>query len=448
MKYRCASSTAMRWLPLLFVMTAFAGCASDAPAGDPEVPEDPAVELEDALAAYRAGNETSNLALVGEYDNTGEEADAWQDYVFVDAGSTVRILQQIGVNGTWELAEVAAIPGTGPKDVKVSDDGEWLFIGNDEQGSNTPVAPTGRAGGFYTYFIGDKANPEQTQFLPVGPLRGPHMVFYHQQADGTELVLGANADISINRFDRDTGALTEASRYAPDYVIDVNRDPMVVDAYYQLYAHDMFVMEDNSSGQDQTLMYVANWDAGLRVVDVTDPDSPQELGSWNDFPDGHSGNLHTVATEWIGDRRITVGSVEVGFAVVGGIPYATDTEQTPVYIWDTTDPSDIRLIGQWVNPDGLTAGRQDLGETLYSPHNFQLEGGIIYIAHYALGVFAIDIRTPELQAAPEMIGYYKAGHTWDVIIAQGAVIGSGGYGLVGMEFPVLERGPAGLFSRA
>lgn len=431
-------------LAVLMTTVTLAGCASVGPSDSTDSTVAEPV-LEDALAAIRAGSTSVNLDVLGTWEQTGEEAASWEDYVFLDAGSKIQILQRVG-NGSFELSLVSEIMGVGPKDVKVSDDGQWLFIGNDEQGSNTPAAETGRVGGFYTYFIGDKANPELTHFLPVGPTRGPHMVAYLRQADGRELVFGANGDITINQFDRDSGTLRELARYAPNYVTDVDRDPYRLDAYYQTYAHDMFAMNDPVT--NASMLYVANWDAGLRILDISDPAAPVELGSWNDFGDGESGNLHTVATEWIGDRRITVGSPEIGFAVVGGLGYATDSEPPVIYIWDTTDPANVVLLGMWQNPMDAKTGRQDLGETLNSPHNVQLEGGLLYVAHYDLGIFVLDLRTPDMQAAPQVLAYHQEGHTWDVIISQGQVIGSGSYGLLGLGFPLLEQGPEGLFSRA
>ncbi len=441
-------------LAALMISVGLSGCASGPVEKDDVVPE-PAPEpfLEDALAAILAGNQTVNLEVLGAWQQSGEEAAAWQDYLFVDAGSTVRILHRLETDGTFEVEEVASIAVPGPKDVKVSDDGEWLWIGNDEQAS--AVAGTGipnRNGGFYTYYIGDKANPELTHYLPVGPLRGPHMVAYLREADGGELVFGANADISINRFDRATGSLTQLSTYRPNPVTEVDRDPYRIDALYQLYAHDMFPMLDNVTGEH--LLYVANWDAGLRVLNIDDPANPVEVGSWNDFPAGHSGNIHTVATEWIGERRITVASPEIGFAVVGGVGYALNEEPPVVYVLDTTDLGNVKLLGMWENPLGAKTGRSDLAavgplaEPLNSPHNVQLEGGLLYLAHYDLGIFVIDLRTPELQAEPKVLAYHNPGNTWDVIIAQGTIIGSGSYGLVGMGFPLLPMGVDGLFSRA
>jgi hypothetical protein len=58
-------------------------------------------------------------------------------------------------------------------------------------------------------------------------------------------------------------------------------------------------------------MYVAAWDAGLHVVDVTDPANPEELGAWSDWADDEAGNLHTVATEWSYHIRGSCTSVSV-----------------------------------------------------------------------------------------------------------------------------------------
>ena len=279
------------------------------------------------------------------------------------------------------------------------------------------------------------------------------MVFYHQTAGGDELVFGANADISINRFDRASGTLTELARYQADLVTAFNRDPQVFDILYQGWAHDMMVMEDPV--ENKTIMYVANWDAGLRIVDLSDPSNPVELGGWNDFPDGHEGNLHTVSTQWIGDRRITAGSVEVGFAVVGGYHYAQGTDRSIVYIWDTTDPANIQLLASWENPDGIPSGRDTLpsqagGAPITSTHNFQLEEGRIYLAHYAFGVWVLDVSTPENQTAPKLLGFHfeEGDSVWDVILSNGVLWSSGGAGVIPLHYAPDVIGPMGIDSRA
>ncbi len=439
-------------LAALVAAPVLAGCLSDDEAGL-------AVQtrLEDALGLWREGAPLANVVVLGEWrDGGAEEADAWGDFLAVDRGPAVHILN---VSDPEAITEVSVISGPfTAKDVKFSDDGQWLFIGDDAAASGTSGAGgldlPAQAGGFYVYDVSDKENPQFASHLPVGPRRGPHMLAYHQTAGGEELVVGANADVSINRFDRETGTLTEIARYEADPLTAFNRGPNVVDAYYQGMAHDMFVMEDPIEGR--TLMYVANWDAGLRIVDLSTPSQPVEIGAWNDFPDGHSGNLHTVSTEWIGDRRITVGAVEVGFDIVGGIPFALDQERSVVYVWDTTDPEAIQVLGEWENPDGTPPGQGGLaaaqvtGDEILSTHNLQLENGRVYMAHYGLGVWILDVSTPEAQAEPQVMAYYleDGQNTWDVVVHHGVMWSSGVEGVIGLNFLLDRMGPGGVTSRA
>ncbi|MGB0651713.1 MAG: LVIVD repeat-containing protein [Thermoplasmatota archaeon] len=453
----------MRLAPamLTLLLLPLAGCLDIGDdAGGDEAAAPTSALLDDALALWDSGAPAANINLVGEWRNGGgAEIDAWENYLFVDRGSAVHILDVTDPARPEEVSVVDLAPGV--LDVKVSDDGNWMFIGEDAEGSTalagpvndavaaTPVGGGPFTGGFYVIDISDKENPTYVSELLVGPRRGPHMVFYHQQADGTELVLGANADVSINRFDRDAGTLTELSRYSPDLIFDFNRDPEVFDVLYQGWAHDMFVMEDPVD--NATLMYVANWDAGLRIVDLTDPASPVEVGGWNAFPEGHEGNLHTVATDWVGDRRITIGTVEVGFAVVGGYHYAMGTDRSILYVWDTTDPANIELLGTWENPDKEPAGRDYVpDEEITSTHNFQFEDGRIYLAHYGLGVWVLDVSTPENQADPKVLGYYleEGQNTWDVLIQRGVTWTSGVEGVLGLHFITDEVGVGGLNGRA
>lgn len=438
-------------LVLLLAVAFLAGC-TDAKEDVEPIVEQPV--LDDALALFLAGNASANIVRLGSFDTGSAEVDACNDLVFADMGNTIHILD---VHDPTNIVEVATFNnGHSVEDVKVSADCQWMFLGNDEEGSNPQVheldlpapLPVGE-GGFYVVDISDPTNPTQVSSLGVGPRRGPHMVYYHNTSSGRELVFGANADIAIAEFDRASGTLTELARYQADLVTAFNRDPQVFDVLYQGWAHDMFVMEDPVA--NTTLMFVANWDAGLRIVDLADPSNPVELGGWNDFPDGHEGNLHTVATEWIGDRRITVGTVEVGFAVVGGYHYAMGTDRSILYVWDTTDPANIVLLGEWENPNGEPSGRDNVpGESVSSTHNFQLEQGRVYLAHYALGVFVLDVSTHELQAAPKLLAYHQepGDSVWDVILNDGVMYSAGGAGLIALHYTPDVLGPLGIDSRA
>ncbi|HJQ93727.1 MAG TPA: hypothetical protein VJ874_05525, partial [Candidatus Thermoplasmatota archaeon] len=295
------------WLLVIVSGTLLAGCSGAGLGADGEA-DAPWPTMVDALAAYNAGQQSANMERLGQWGERGDEIDACDHWLFVDAGATVQILDMTDPANPVEVADVVGLPDI--QDVKSSDDCQWLFVGNDQEGSAPPLGGVGPlVGGIYVVDVSDKANPSIASHLPVGPRRGPHMVYYFEDGNGRELVFGANADVSINEFDRDSGTLRELARYQPDLVTAYNRDPEVFDAYYQGWTHDMVASVDPGTGE--SLLYTASWDAGLRVVDIDDPSNPVELGGWNEFPEGHEGNIHTVATDWIDGRSITVGAVEV-----------------------------------------------------------------------------------------------------------------------------------------
>ncbi|MBW3582303.1 MAG: hypothetical protein KY455_04310 [Euryarchaeota archaeon] len=437
-----------RTLLLVVALTAVAvsGCISDEPVTGEAPPVAPVV-LEDALAALRAGNASANFERLGAFkDGTAQEIDAWGDYLAVMQNPKLRILDISDPTNVTLLSELTL---TGVKDVKWSDDGQYIFVGDDGGLAAPKTIHVDGTAGIYVIDASDKSDPKVKSHLPIGPRRGPHMVFYHQTTDGRELVMGANADVSISEFDRKTGTLKELARYSPDVVFDWNRDPHVFDLYYQGFAHDMFVMEDPV--ENRTLMYVANWDAGLRIVDLSDPSKPKEVGKWMDYPESHSGNLHTVSTLWLDDRRITVGSPELGFAVVGGTHYVQGDELTGVYVWDTTDAANIELLSYWSHPDDVCkyAGRDQeaFGEELTSSHNLQFEAGRVYLAHYACGVLVLDLADPK---APALIAFDDDGldDVWDVIVHKGVSYYGDVSGVFSTRFALDVLGVDGLSSRA
>ncbi|HVM45951.1 MAG TPA: hypothetical protein VM582_08460, partial [Candidatus Thermoplasmatota archaeon] len=217
----------MRSLAALAGLVLLAGCL--APAASEDLDAAAAIALADALAALEAGEPMANLHLMGEWRNgNGAELAAHGDLLYVMRAGTVQVLD---VSDPAEIKEVAVIKGPHRVlDVKLSDDGRYLFIGDDAQWTLAATAGKGPFnGGVWVYDVEDPTDAKLVDYLPIGPRRGPHMVFYHRYPDGQEVVFGANADISISVFDRAAGTLTPASRYQADLVFAFNRQPMVFD---------------------------------------------------------------------------------------------------------------------------------------------------------------------------------------------------------------------------
>lgn len=442
----------------MLLAPALVGCV-----GTGDDPVDPAsapsnvstADLEDPQEALEAGEESANLDLIEHWAvSDAQEADPALDHLYVSRGDSVSILDTSPAERVREVATIEDVPNS--LDVKVSDDAKFAFVADDTEASGDPQGGTGPlTGGIYVYDVSDPTSPERTSYEPVGNSRGPHMVYYHNATDGGEYVFAAAGDeVVIHEFYRGEGVLQEVGRYAPGQA-EQDRTPSSIDGYYNARAwlHDMFVREEPDGS---TVMYVAAWDAGLHVVNLDDPENPERVGTWNDFDGEESGNLHTVVTETIGDRRITVGSVEVGFAVVGGTEWVQGDEANAVYVWDTTDPSEPELVTRWTNPVDETAGRTTLatgplpGENLTSPHNIQLEDGRLYLAHYELGVWVLDLTTEENRTDPPVLAYRDTSemNVWDVVLQDGVVYTSGSSGVRALDFPLEAIGPGGTTSRA
>jgi len=153
----------------------------------------------------------------------------------------------------------------------------------------------------------------------------------------------------------------------------------------RVFVHDIFVQRHPAT--DQTILYVAYWDGGVLVADVSDPSKPRELAAWKDFDVAEYGNIHFVQPMpgLVDGRHYTVAAPE----------YASAQHAGESYVLDTTDPAKPKLLAKWhlpgnpLNPEGY----------LHSPHNFDLTAdGKLVMGHYHAGVWVLDLN-PVFRAA-------------------------------------------------
>jgi len=290
---------------------------------------------------------------------------------------------------------------TTPIDVVLSEDGKYAFLAG-HRNSASNVIPQGCTGtqlgnvcppfvpaGVIALDITDPTNPREVATYSSAPA-GAHTVKY-ATIGGEGYVFIASyglmqfrriaPSVEIARFDGKS--MEFVSRYfITDYLADPNS-----------FVHDMWV-EPEHAILGKPLMYVAHWDAGVRIVDLSDIKNPREMAAWTEFDAATYGNIHFVrpAPTLIGGKHITVAAPEYGSAEHAGM----------MWVLDTTDPTKPELLGTWVMPGDPVSE----GNYRYSPHNFEIlpDGRLVY-GHYHGGVWILDIGTNETLAAPKVLGF-------------------------------------------
>jgi len=172
--------------------------------------------------------------------------------------------------------------------------------------------------------------------------------------------------------------------------------------------------------------YVADWNAGLRVIDVSDPENPVEIGYYDTPGYAHgvyiSGSYAYVADGDWGLRVIDVSDPsnpeEVGYYDTPGLGcdvyvsrgYAYVADGYGLRIIDVSDPSNPVEVGYYHTPG--------CAEDVY------VSGSYAYVADGEGGLRVIDVSYP---SSPEEVGYYDT-----PCYARGVYV-SGGYAYVAAE---------------
>lgn len=186
------------------------------------------------------------------------------------------------------------------------------------------------------------------------------------------------------------------------------------------FAHEGFIQRHPRSGR--VLDYVSYWDGGLRIVDVTDPRAPVEVGvfDYNIFTNGLRSAHYAAPTpsgNWVYLED------EIGYLQAGGI-HVLDTHDC-----DGTAPCTPVLVGGWDLPgrDVQTASLHKFfrhpnfnGSTLpisnrsfaYDAHNLDVRGeNTLLAANYRMGIRLIDTSD---KTAPREAAFYLPNSNMDV----------------------------------
>ena len=134
--------------------------------------------------------------------------------------------------------------------------------------------------------------------------------------------------------------------------------------------------------------YVADFQAGLRIIDISNPASPHEVGFYD-----------------------TLEYAE-GVAVNGNYAYVTDTYDGFCII-DISNPVSPQKVG--------------LYNTLGTVFDIAISGNYVYIANWDAGLRIIDISNP---AIPQEVGFYDTpGYAYGVAVSENYAYIADGYAL-------------------
>ncbi|KTG10815.1 hypothetical protein AUR64_06390 [Haloprofundus marisrubri] len=275
-------------------------------------------------------------------------------------------------------------------DVKLDGSGNRLFVVGPANGI------PGALSGMLVEDVSDPANPETLAFFETDhPIHNCY-------------VSGGYAYLTANEYDRNPFVVVDVRGDEPQQVgewslLDENPEWEAVSAGRRT-VHDIWVQGG--------VAYLAHWDAGTWMVDVSTPSNPRTIGRLESVPpselaagDGGDarlesrippGNDHYVATNENG-TLLAVGKESWGVRsdgqLVGG--------PSGVELWDIsnrTAPQRLSTIEPPASPDPTYDG------VWTTAHNLELRDGRLYTSWYRGGVKRHDISDPR---NPEELAWWR-----------------------------------------
>lgn len=257
-----------------------------------------------------------------------------------------------------EVLSVITQAGTYNVDVKISDDGDLLFVASQgliTSGELATLPVRNAPSGFTVYDISDPTDPVYLNAVDDAQY-GCHMMS-HEVVDGVDHLFCISQNVRVYKLERGDGTITATGfvDYSPN--AGPGGTPLPSEPVYTAIAksalprearpdlplssgpHDMTVTRDTET--DQLLAIVSHWNSGMRIVDATDLPMMTELGSWTGEGATHyDGNVHTAMTFWADGHRYIIASPEYTYG--GQVP--------SLWVLNADDLADPELVAEWYHP--------------------------------------------------------------------------------------------------
>ncbi|MCG1001984.1 MULTISPECIES: LVIVD repeat-containing protein [Halobacterium] len=328
------------------------------------------------------------------------DLDGTKEVVVGDAGETAYVATTDGIatvdisdpSNPEQLAGVAPLLDDredGPMgevyDVKV--DGDTLIA----------VGPANRGDlrGVVVFDVNDPANPRQTAFHETSfPIHNAYL------QDGV-------AYLTANDWAKNPAVFVDVSGDTTEEVgrwSNVDHDERWRDVRAGLRTcHDLYVHDDT--------LYIAYWDAGTWLVDVSDPADPEYVNHFGHYDveelqNVPSGEARAESLSVPGNAHYVAVNEGASVLATGAEAWDVDTDdadpgQGGIDLWDIADPQNpekLSFIAPPPTPDGTRYG------TWTTSHNFEFHGDRLYTSWYQGGVKIHDVSDP---ANPEEIAWWR-----------------------------------------
>lgn len=332
------------------------------------------------------------------------------------------------------VPDAAAVPEP-PVFRRACDGAEFPLVDSSGWQDQQPPGPLDYAPyppGVMLVSIEDPEVPEIVSYYPL-PVLGAHSVT-GGELDGTQVIVASVVNLA-----------TAASNFWFFTVEETPAGPQLVPGgMFQdsaaaanaplLNGHnDAWVQVHPGTGQH--LAYLANWNQGMAILDISNMANPTVIGRWHDNPSPNA-DLQSDGTGSVHDafpmRELTSDGRHYTFIGQEILVHPADTPSGWIKILDTTDPTNPVDIGEWTLPVDVEWAQQ----LVWSTHYLDYWQDTLFIAHYHAGVWAVDLTNLQNDPYPPAIGAFvpaneplippqDAGYDWTPTVMEMNVLSTG-----------------------
>jgi hypothetical protein len=185
---------------------------------------------------------------------------------------------------------------------------------------------------------------------------------------------------------RDGGFPAGAPFFPPPYDCS---DPLCRGDFPAIFDHSA------SPSTDGQTAYLAYWDLGAVILDISDPSNVTYVGR-TVYPADSDGDTHSAVANPAGTLLATT---DEDFSPIAGTHVPGDTWGF-ARLWSLADPADPTHLSDVTTPHSLT---NSVGG-IFSVHNPQFVGSKLYLSWYSDGVRIFDVSNP---TTPQEVGFYR-----------------------------------------